>query len=66
MKQSKFPAGWDEDRVKRVLAHYEAQSEDEALAEDEEAFENPTQTVMEIPTDLVPAVRQLLAKYRSA
>jgi hypothetical protein len=66
MKQSKFPADWDEDRVKRVLAHYEAQSEDEALAEDEEEFANPTQTVMEIPTELVPAVRELLAKYRSA
>ena len=66
MKQSKLPAGWDEDRVRRVLAHYEGQSEDDAVAEDEKAFENQTQTVMEIPTELVPAVRELLAKYRSA
>lgn len=62
MKQSKFPPGWDETRVKEVLAHYESQSEEEALAEDEAVFEDPKQTVMEIPTELVPAVRKLLAK----
>lgn len=61
-KQSKFPTGWDEDRVKRVLEHYESQSEDEAVAEDEAAYEDPAQTFMEIPNDLVPVVRELLAK----
>ena len=66
MKQNKFPEGWDQDRIRRVLAHYEEQSEDEAVAEDEAAFEDQTQTVMEIPTELVPAVRELLAKHRSA
>jgi hypothetical protein len=40
MKQSKFPPGWDEERVRRVLAHYEEQTEEEAVAEDEVAFEN--------------------------
>lgn len=66
MKQSKFPPGWDAERVKKVLAHYESQSEDEAVAEDEAAFEAPDQTVMEVPTDLVPAVRELIAKRKSA
>jgi hypothetical protein len=61
-KQSKFPTGWDEERVKRVLEHYESQSEDEAVAEDEAAYEDPSQTFMEIPNDLVPVVRELLAK----
>lgn len=62
MNQSKFPPGWDEQRVRKVLAHYESQSEEEAVAEDEAAYEDPTQTVMEIPNELVPAVRELLAK----
>ncbi|MHB9052384.1 MAG: hypothetical protein ACYC5F_00095 [Thermoleophilia bacterium] len=66
MKTSKFPAGWDEDRVKRVLAHYEEQSEEEALAEDEAAYEAQDQTIMEVPTDLVPTVRDLIAKRKSA
>ena len=66
MKQSKFPPGWNEERVKKVLAHYESQSEDEAVAEDEAAYETPGQTIMEVPTDLVPAVRELIAKRKSA
>ena len=33
MEQRKFPPGWDEDRVERVLAHCERQSEEEAVAE---------------------------------
>ncbi|MBM4123504.1 MAG: hypothetical protein FJ246_00885 [Nitrospira sp.] len=60
--QSKFPPGWDEARVCRVLAHYEEQTEEEAVAEDEAAVEDKSQTVMEIPSDLVPAVRELIAK----
>lgn len=63
MKQSKFPPGWDEKRVQSVLAHYEEQSEEEAVAEDEAASEDERQVVMEIPVELVPAVRELLAKY---
>ncbi len=62
MKESRFPKGWDEDRVKRVLAHYESLSEDEATAEDEAAWEDSSQTFMEIPNDLVSTVRELIAK----
>ncbi len=62
MKQSRFPKGWDEERVKRVLDHYETQTEDEAVAEDEAAWEDASQTFVEVPNELVPAVRELLAK----
>jgi hypothetical protein len=62
MTESKFPPGWDESRVRKVLAHYEKQTEDEAVAEDEAAFEDSGQTFMEIPNDLVPEVRELIAK----
>lgn len=65
MTQSKYPAGWDEARVRRVLEHYEAQSDEEAVAEDEAAYEGTTHTMMEVPVDLVPLVRELIAK-RSA
>ena len=61
-RQSKFPRGWDEKRVKRVLEHYETQSEDEAVAEDEAAYEDTNQTFMEIPNELIPLVRELIAK----
>ncbi len=51
-----FPPGWDEDRVSRLLQHYESMSEDEA------AFEDSTQTVMQIPNELVSSVRALLSE----
>ena len=63
MKQSKFPPGWDEKRIQKVIAHYEQQTEDEAVAEDEATFGDQSQTVIEIPKELVPAVRELLAKH---
>ena len=62
MKRSKFPLGWDEERVRRVLAHYEEQTEEEAVAEDEAAFEN--ETVMEVPHALLPIIRELIAKHQ--
>lgn len=66
MKKQTFPPGWDEERVRRVIAHYEEQTEEEALAEDEAAFEDRTQVFMEIPRELIPAVRELIAKHQAA
>jgi len=63
MKQDDFPEGWDSKRVRRVLAHYERQTEDEAVAEDEEGM-RPSETVMNVPHDLVPTIRELIAKRR--
>ncbi len=57
-----LPPGWDESRVQDVLAHYESQTDDEAVAEDEAAFMDSSYTVMLIPCDLVPAVQTLLAE----
>ena len=63
-RQSKFPPGWDEERVKRVVEYYEAQTEEEALAEDEAAFQDQSGTMVQVPPDLVPAVRDLIAKHQ--
>lgn len=65
MKEPEFPEGWTAERVRRVLEHYERQSDEEAVAEDEAAYESTTHTSMEIPVDLVPSVRELLAKRRA-
>lgn len=65
-KQSKFPPGWDADRVKRVLKHYESQSEEEAVAEDEAAFDASVATVMNVPKELVPEVRELIARHKKS
>jgi len=66
MKQDLFPKGWDEERVRRVLEHYEDQTPEEALAEDQAAYEDLTQTMMEVPVELVPEVRDLIAKRKAS
>lgn len=64
MSKNKFPAGWDEDRVKRVLTHYDQQTEEQAVAEDEAGLDS-SETLMRIPHDLVSVVRELIAKHQS-
>jgi len=68
MKKNRYPPGWDEGRVRRVLGHFDEQSDQEAVAEDDAAFEPPDQTVPDhtaivVAVDLVPAVRDLLAQH---
>ena len=64
-RESHFPPGWDAERVRRVLECYESQTEDEAVAEDEAAYENPEYTMMAIPKELVLAVTEFLSKHDS-
>jgi len=42
-----------------VLKHYEEQTEEEAVAEDEAVFEDQTQTIF------VPVIRELIAKHQA-
>ena len=63
MNQSKFPNGWDEARVQNLIAHYEQQTELEAVAEDEAALREEG-TTMQVPAELVPLVRELIAKSK--
>lgn len=64
MRRNRFPAGWDEARVRRVLEDYERQMEDEAVAEDEAAFQRRGQTVMVVPKRLVPEITRLIERRR--
>ena len=66
MSKQKFPPGWDEERVRKVLAHYENQTEDEQFAEIEAARDAENTTIMVVPTELAPEVRALIARKQSA
>ncbi len=66
MKKQKYPPGWDAKRVKEVIDHYESQTEEEEYAEIEAALKADNTTLMDIPTELVPKVRALLARKRNA
>lgn len=62
MNQQKFPPGWNEERVRQVIVHYENETEDEQFAEIEAACEAEGTTMMVIPMDLAPEVRALIAR----
>ena len=64
-KRNRFPKGWDETRVRRLIKHYERQSDESAAAEDDRLFDQKKHTVMRIPARLVPTVRKLLQKQAS-
>ena len=66
MRPNKLPPGWNEERVQRVLAHYESQTDKEAVAEDEAAYNDSGDTLMKIPYQLVPIVRDLITQTSSA
>lgn len=66
MSQSKFPDGWDAERVRRVLESYERQSEAEAVAEDEASYYDRTHSLIEVPVELVSTVRKLIANHKKA
>jgi hypothetical protein len=66
MSKQKFPPGWDEQRVREVLAHYENQSEDEQFAEIDAAREAEGAVMMAVPAELAPEVRALIARKQGA
>ena len=59
-----FPQGWDAQRVQGILDHYEHQGDEEAATEHETALANPSQTLMEVPVELVSMFRQLIAEHQ--
>ena len=65
-KKQVFPRGWDEKRVKEVIAYYDSQTEDEELAEYEAAMKIKGRSVMLVPTELVPEIRRLIARRSGA
>jgi hypothetical protein len=61
-----YPAGWDEERIRKLAEHYDNQTEDEQVVENEAAFLAEGQTVMVVPTELVPEIVRLISKERPA
>lgn len=58
--KSQFPSGWDEARVKALIDHYDNQTEEEAIAEAEAAFESGT--LMVVPPGMVIEIENFIAK----
>lgn len=60
---SPYPKGWDRKRVQALIDYYENQSDEEAIAEAEAAYEDADSAMIQVPLELVPRVQKLLARY---
>ena len=65
-RKQQYPAGWNEARTQALADHYDSQSEDEQVAEHEAAFAAEGQTVLVVPTELVPKIVRMIRKKQSA
>jgi len=59
---NRYPKGLNRKKVEALIAHYENQSDDEAIAEVDAAQRGSAYRMMAIPLELVPDVKKLLAK----
>jgi hypothetical protein len=62
---NKYPKGWNRAKVESIIAYYDAQSEEDAIAEADAAWENSHTSLVRVPVDLVPEVEALVAKRSS-
>lgn len=67
MIPQQFPKGWDERRVRQLIAELDARTDEEWIAADEAAAEDgEEQAVITVPSALLPQVRRLLASHKTA
>jgi hypothetical protein len=67
MNQQKFPPGWDEQRVKRLLTELDTRTDEEWVAADEAAAAGgDDQAVITVPASLLPEIRRLLSAHKTA
>ena len=66
MIKGEFPPGWDLDRVKRILADYEPHRKKMMAARDKYALNAQKRNTIEIPTELVPKVLELIEQHKAA
>jgi hypothetical protein len=64
MTKQKYPKGWDEDKIRALAEHYDNQTDEEAIAELDAAVNAEDRTLMMVPPELVPTIRELIAKHQ--
>lgn len=68
MNEQQFPKGWDEQRVKQLIDELDMRTDEEWIAADEAAAapETGDQSVITVPTELLPEIRRLIASHKPA
>lgn len=62
--KQRFPKGWNEKRVQAVIDYYDNQTDEEGAAEYEAGMAINGQSMMFVPTELVPEIRKLIASRK--
>ena len=66
MKKQQLPKGWTQAQIRKLAEHHDRQTEEEQAAEIEAALNAEDQTIMVVPTKLVPDIEALIARKRGA
>ena len=57
---------WDEAKLRRIIDYYDNQSDEDAAKEIETAPLAEEVTLVEVPNELLPQVRKLIARHRKS
>lgn len=66
MKKQRLPKGWTQEKVRKLADYHDNLTEDQQAAEIDAALIEDHQTVMVVPTELVPEIVKLINKKQSA
>jgi hypothetical protein len=66
MKKQRLPQGWTEKRIRELAEYHDRQTDKEQAAEIEAALSAKNQTLMVVPTELVPEIQALIARKPGA
>jgi hypothetical protein len=64
--KQKFPPAWNERKVRAVIKHYEQLTDEEMAREIESAPEVTGETLISVPTELVPAIQKLIVRHQQS
>jgi len=64
--KQEFPPGWNERKVRAVIQHYDRLTDDELAHEIETAQEVKEETLISVPTELLPTIQQLIVRHQQS
>jgi hypothetical protein len=66
MKKQRMPQGWTAKQIRALAKRHDNMTDDDVAAEIDAGLKKKNQTVMVVPTELVPEITRLIAKKRPA
>jgi hypothetical protein len=66
MKKQRMPPGWTEKQIRELAKRHDHMTDNDIVAEIDAGLTKEDQTVMVVPTELVPEITRLIAKKRPA